>query len=56
MDLIEYDIFMRALRAVDTTLEVIDLDEMLATAIQTGHDSDVDLILAMRDVKEENHR
>jgi hypothetical protein len=55
VDSITYGIYLRALWAVPAILSIIDMDAMLRQARENGSDSDVDLILALRMVKEEGH-
>lgn len=55
MDMIEYDIYCRALWQIPATLAVIDMDAMVREARERGDDSGLELILALRMVKEENH-
>lgn len=55
MDTISYNVYIRALWATISILSSIDMDEMLRQARTRGSDSDVDLILALRMVKEERH-
>jgi hypothetical protein len=55
MDSITYDIYLRALWAVPAILAIIDMDAMLREARERGSDSDVELILALKMVKSENH-
>lgn len=56
MDSISFGIYLRALWAVPAILSIIDMDAMLRQARENGSDSDVDLILALRMVKSENHQ
>lgn len=55
MDTISFDIYRRALWAVPAILSIIDMDAMLREARERGRDSDIDLILALRALKEERH-
>ena len=55
MDTITYGVYLRALWAVPAILSIIDMDAMLRDARERGTDSDIDLILALRAIKGENH-
>jgi hypothetical protein len=55
MDCVTYEIYLRALWAVPSILSIIDMDQMLRDARERGRDSDIDLILALRSLKEERH-
>jgi hypothetical protein len=55
MDTIDFAIYLQALWTVPSILAAIDLDKMLRAAREWGRDSDVELILALRALKEERH-
>lgn len=55
MDSISFDIYRRALWAVPAILSIIDMDAMLRQARENGNERDVELILALRMLKEERH-
>lgn len=55
MDTISYGVYLRALWAVPAILSIIDMDQMLRDARERGSDRDVELILALRMLKEERH-
>jgi hypothetical protein len=55
MDTIDFGICLQALWAMPAMLAVIDMDEMLRVARKWGSDRDVELILALRMIKEERH-
>jgi len=55
MDSIDYETYMRALWMVPVTLDTIDMDAMVREARRRGADSDLELILALRMVKGEEH-
>jgi hypothetical protein len=55
VDTITYDVYLRALWAVPSILEIIDMDEMVREARRRGGDANLDLILALRSLKEERH-
>lgn len=55
MDIVTYEIYMRALWAVPSILSIIDMDQMLREARERGSDRDVELILSLRMVKGEEH-
>lgn len=55
MDTLEFTIYLQALWAIPSILAVIDMDQMLRAAREHGRDSDIELILALRMVKEERH-
>jgi hypothetical protein len=55
VDQTAFGIYLRALWATISILEMIDMNEMLHTARRIGSDGDVDLILALRSLKEERH-
>jgi hypothetical protein len=56
MDSLDYEIFMRDLWTIPATLSVIDMDAMVREARDRGADSDLELILALRMVKGEEHQ
>jgi hypothetical protein len=56
MDQITFEVYRRALWAMPAILEAIDLDDMLVRAREWGSETDIDLILALRSVKGEQHR
>jgi hypothetical protein len=55
MDSISFGIYLRALWAIPAILSIIDMDAMLRQARENGSDPDVELILALRMLKEERH-
>lgn len=56
MDILEYQIFMQALWTVPAMLSVIDLDAMVKEARERNADADLELILALRMIKGEEHQ
>jgi hypothetical protein len=55
VDTVTYSVYLRALWAIPSILSIIDMDQMLQAARERGQDSDIELILALRMVKEERH-
>jgi hypothetical protein len=56
MDCLEYQIYCQALWSIPAMLSVIDLDAMVREARDRGAESDLELILALRMIKGEEHQ